>query len=127
MRNIAIAIGLILVSAPAYAASSATGSWDVVVTAVQGVFPSTVTFEETDEGYAITVDDAALGPREASDVTVDGDSFSFTRTLDFGRGPEAYVYSGTVEGDAMTGAVDSSIGAMTFAGTRKTPEPAAAP
>lgn len=120
MRNIAtLAIGLALVSAPAYAASPVDGSWDVVLTAPQGVFESTVTFQETADGYAVTVIDAASGAPEASDVTVEGDSFSFTRTLDFGRGAEAYVYSGTVNGDELSGAVASPIGAMTFTGARQ--------
>lgn len=120
MRSIAIAIiSVILIGAPAFAASSVTGSWKIVVTAIQGTFPATITFTETDEGFAVTIEDGgAFGKPQISAVSVRDKDFSFTRTMDFGEGPIAFVYSGSVNGDTMSGKVESSVGPMTLTGTR---------
>jgi hypothetical protein len=95
------------------------GSWKIVVTAIQGAFPATITFTETDDGSAITIEDGgAFGKPQISAVSVRDDAFSFTRMMDFGQGPIAFVYSGRVHGDTMSGKVESSVGPMTITGTR---------
>jgi hypothetical protein len=121
MRNIAIlALGAALVGAPAFAASPVVGVWDTVATTAQGNFPATITIAETDDGHAVTIDDGGtFGPSQISDVTVDDDSFSFKRMLDFGQGPTEFTYSGIVDGDSMTATANSSFGPTPITGTRK--------
>jgi hypothetical protein len=123
MRKFAFAIamvGLNLIGASAYAASSVAGSWKVVVTAIQGVFPGTITFTETAEGFKVTVDDGGtFATAPISVVSVSDKEFSFTRMMDFGDGPKPFVYSGKVDGDTLSGKVESSVGPMTITGTRQ--------
>jgi hypothetical protein len=122
MRKFVVAIALVgvtLIGASAHAASAVTGSWKVVVTAIQGVFPGTITFAETAEGFKVTIDDGgAFASAPISAVSVRDKEFSFTRMMDFGDGPKPFAYSGKVDGDTLSGKVESSVGPMTITGTR---------
>jgi hypothetical protein len=62
----------------------------------------------------------AMPPMEStiSDVHVDGNTFTFKRSLTTPQGPMELAYNGTVTGDALTAQVASSFGNIPVTGTR---------
>mgnify|MGYP000462919371 CR=1 FL=1 len=124
------------ISAPALAADSpVVGTWATVADTQMGKFEATMTVAETDGGYSVDIVDAPMPPppgapggpesapppmeSEISDVVVDGSSFSFKRKLTTPQGPMELTYTGTVDGDALTGEANSDFGAIPITGTRQ--------
>lgn len=114
-----------LLGAPALAQSA--GTWATTATTPQGTFTSTWTLVDG-ETDTIEVADApppgapaGAPPMEStiSDVVIDGGAFSFKRVLTTPQGPIELSYTGTVDGDTMTGSATSSFGAVPFTGTRQ--------
>ncbi len=133
IRFAALILGASLFSAPAMAQDSAVvGTWDTESVTDFGTFASTMTVSEGANGYMIAIVDAPMpapgggGPEAApppmestiSDVMVEGDSFSFTRNMTTPQGPMELAYTGSVDGDALTGQVVSSFGPIPMTGTR---------
>lgn len=117
-----------LLASPALAQESpVVGNWKTVVATDMGNFEAMMTIAESDAGYTVDITDipAAGAPpmpemeSTISDVVVDGASFSFKRQLTTPQGPMDLTYSGTVEGDTLTGTADSSFGAIPINGTRE--------
>lgn len=126
IRFAALAAGLSLIAAPAFAASPVVGTWATVADTDFGRFEATLTVAETADGYSVEfVDVPAEGAppvemeSEISDVKVDGANFSFTRKLTTPQGPFTLAYTGTVDGDALTAQANSDFGAIPVTGTRQ--------
>ena len=110
----------LLASGTAFAESSLEGTWETVVQTPQGAMQATMTVAETEEGYAVTIEETPpLGPSEISDVVIEGDTFSFTRALSMAQGPMNLAYSGEVDGNELTGTVNSDFGPIPLSGARK--------
>jgi len=81
---------------------------------------------KTQDGYTITaklIGAAAqqglpeAGPGE--DIVLDGDHFSYKRTLSIGGGKLVITYSGVVSGDTFTGTADlGALGKVPYTGAR---------
>lgn len=133
MRKIAfaaLAAGVSLMAAPAFAAGSPVlGTWNTVAKTEQGSFEATMTISEANGGYTVEMkekpmtgpDGAAMPPMASkfSDVKVDGSNFSFKRSLNFGDMPMDLTYSGSVNGNNLTAQVNSPMGAIPVTGTRQ--------
>lgn len=132
LKKIAFAAALAGASfaAPAFAAgSAAVGTWDIVAETQMGKFESTMTVAEAGGAYAVDIQDKpATGPdgsampampSKVSDVKVEGNAFSFKRTIDFQGQAIALSYSGTVDGDKLTATANSDFGPTPITGTRK--------
>lgn len=132
LRKIAFAAALAAASpaAPAFAADSpAVGAWDIVAETQMGKFESTMTVAEAGGAYTVAIEDKPMtGPdgqampamaSSISDVKIDGNAFSFKRTIDFQGQAIALSYSGTVEGDKLTATANSDFGPTPIIGTRK--------
>ena len=124
----ALAFAASIFAAPAMAQDSAVvGTWDTEAVTDFGTFASTMIVAEGDDGYTIEMIDVApeagaAAPPESesaiSDVVVDGDNFSFKRSMTTPQGAMDLSYTGAVEGDALTASIASDFGAIAVTGTR---------
>jgi hypothetical protein len=135
MRSIATALAIaasaMVLSSPAIAqASPVIGSWATVAATPMGDFKATMTFAKTNDGYTVDIKDvpmagsgapppgAAPPENKTSDVVVDGNTFSFKRSLVTPQGPLDLTYTGKVDGDTLTGEANSSFGPVPISGKR---------
>lgn len=125
----ALAAGASLMAMPALAQSSpVVGTWATAVD-VQGMkIEAEMTISQAPNGYAVAIKDGPMpgAPADAppmestiSDVVVDGSKFTFKRALTTPQGPMNLTYTGTVDGDKLTGEVGSDFGPIAMTGTRK--------
>lgn len=125
----AVAMGsAVMLSAPALAqASPVLGSWETVLDTPVGELKSTMTFAQQSGAYTVDIKDAPMpgapegaapAPSAVSEVMVNGAKFSFKRSLETPQGAIALTYTGTVDGNALTGEANSDFGAVPMKGTR---------
>src|SRR5262245_36130233 len=88
------------------------GEWTATAEAPGGGVSETITAVKTDKGYAITAK-LVLPPPEGipeagpgTDIVLDGDKFSYKRSISTPDGTLVITYSGVVSGDTFTGTVD---------------------
>ncbi len=130
IRFAALALGASLLATPAWAQGSpVVVTWNTEAVTDFGTFAATMIVVESADGYSVEIiDQAPAGGAQAgappqmessiSDVTVDGSTFSFKRSLDTPQGPMELSYTGSVDGDALTAQVGSSFGNIPVTGTR---------
>tara|TARA_B100000745_G_C20111323_1_gene380352 strand:+ start:734 stop:1135 length:402 start_codon:yes stop_codon:yes gene_type:complete len=113
MRNLSITLLLSAALASPVAAQDLTGTWEISTQGGRGG-PQTSTLVLAQDGETLTGTlTVSLGGRggrgggpqelEVSNGTVDGNSFSFIVTLSFQGNSFDLNYSGTVDGDEMSG------------------------
>jgi hypothetical protein len=112
--RIAAALMLVLVAAfaaPAFG-QSFVGEWTATAVTPGGNVSETLTVVKTADGYTIKaklVGPVPEGTPEAgpgTDIVLDGDKFSYKRTLNTPDGSLVITYTGTVSGDTFTGTVN---------------------
>ena len=122
------AAGLLAVAAPAVAQGSpVVGTWATEAKTDFGTFKSSWTVAEAGGAYTIEVVDAPMeggpgGPppeSTISDVKVDANTLSFTRSLQMEQGPMNLKYSVTIDGNALSGQATSDFGPIPITGTRQ--------
>lgn len=112
--RIAKALMLVLVSAfaaPAFG-QSLLGQWTATAVTPSGNVSETLTVVKTANGYEIKAefvgpvakDTPQAGP--GTDIVVDGDKFSYKRTVSTPDYTAVITYTGTVSGDKFTGTVN---------------------
>ena len=94
------------------------GAWALTSEGRQGSNHSVLTVEQTEDGYTGSIA-GRRGTREVSDLTVDGDSFSFTFMMRAPMGLIELTYNGTVSGDTLSGSISTPVGDRPFSGTRE--------
>ena len=125
MRNRA-AWGLVvvatLVAAPAFG-QSFIGEWTATATTPGGEVSETLSVVKTADGYAITA--KLVGAPEGTptagpgkDIVLDGDRFSYKRTIATPDGELVFTYSGVVSGDKFTGKAEVSGFEVPYNGVR---------
>ena len=117
MRNTkALALVLVLALRAEAAAQAPSepflGEWTATVATLGGDVSETLTVVKTDKGYAITAK-LVVPPPEGSpeagpgtDIVLDGNKFSFKRTVTAPDGSLVITYTGVVSGDTFAGTVD---------------------
>jgi hypothetical protein len=91
---------------------SFVGEWTATAEAPTGNVSENVTVVKAGEGYAINaklvVPDPNGSPEAGpgTEVVLNGDSFSYKRTLVLPQGSIVITYTGVVSGDTFTGTVD---------------------
>ncbi|MGD2134016.1 MAG: hypothetical protein PVI23_14575 [Maricaulaceae bacterium] len=120
-KLLATAAAVAFAGAPAFG-SDVLGSWETTVDTPDAVYEATVTITEADGGYAIEWTDTGAAamdlPSEFSNVEIGDNSFSFLRSIDFQGTAFEVTYSGTVEGDTLTGTAASAMGEAPMTGSR---------
>ena len=107
---------LVALLAPAFATEAHTqsflGEWTATVETPGGGVSETITAVKTDKGYAITVK-LVEGPPEGvpeagpgMEILLDGDTFSYKRSITTPEGTLVITYAGVVSGDTFKGTVD---------------------
>ena len=124
----ALVAGATVLAAPAYAQSSPVlGAWTTKVDVGGTIVESTWTFAQSGSAYTIDIKDGPFpgAPADAppmqsviSDLVVDGGTFSFKRVLTTPQGPFNLSYTGSVDGNTLTGTVNSDFGPIPITGTR---------
>jgi hypothetical protein len=110
-------------AAPAFG-QSFVGEWKATAKAATGEASEIVTVVKTKDGYAITAKlvGAAEGTPEAgpgTDIVLDGDRFSYKRTVTIGNDSLVITYTGVVSGDTFTGTVElGAFGSVPYVGER---------
>jgi hypothetical protein len=108
------ALGLVLVAAfaaPAFG-QSFVGEWTATAVTPAGNVSETLTVTKTANGYEIKAKLVEPGPEgtpvagPGTDIVLDGDKFSYKRTLTTPDGSLVITYTGTVSGDTFTGTVN---------------------
>jgi hypothetical protein len=112
--RITAAVFLVLVAAfaaPAFG-QSFVGQWTATAVTPAGNMSETLTVVKTAGGYEIKAELVGPVPEGApqagpgSDIVMDGDKFSYKRTVITPDGPLVITYTGTVSGDKFTGTVN---------------------
>ena len=110
-------------AAPAFG-QSFVGEWTATAKAPTGDASEIVTVVKTKDGYSITAKlvGAAPGTPEAgpgTDIVLNGDRFSYKRTVTIGNDSLVITYSGVVSGDMFTGTVQlGDFGSIPYVGVR---------
>ena len=107
---------LLALVAPGFAtearAQSFLGEWTATAETPGGGVSETITVVKRDKGYAITVKLVEAPPEgtpeagPGTDIVLDGDKFSYRRSIPTPNGTLVITYTGEVSGDTFTGTVD---------------------
>jgi hypothetical protein len=128
MRIVAV-LGLVSFMAfasPAFG-QSFVGEWKAAAETPGGKVYEMIKVVKTADGYAVTAKlvEPLPGSPEAgpgTDIVVDGDRFSYKRTITTPDGPFVITYSGVVSGDTFAGKVDlGGLGSAPYNGERIKP------
>ena len=93
-------------------AQSFLGEWMATAETAGGGVSEKITAVRTDKGYAITVKLVEAPPEgtpeagPGTDIVLDGDKFSYKRSIPTPNGTLVITYSGVVSSDTFTGTVD---------------------
>ena len=122
---------LVALLAPVFAmearAQSFLGEWTATAETPGGGVSETLTVMKTDKGYAVTAkligvpeDTATAGP--GTDIVLEGDRFSYKRSIPTPNGPVVFTYAGVVSGDRFTGTAGMAGFEVPYTGVRVTRE-----
>ncbi|HVF42710.1 MAG TPA: amidohydrolase family protein, partial [Pyrinomonadaceae bacterium] len=110
---------------PAAAAAAASpssaglsGTWSLSATLNGQPVSSTLTLEQQGSRLSGRISTDSFGTGEITDGSVSGNSFRFSTNLDIGGQSISLSYEGTLDGDRITGTVQTPRGPLPFTGTR---------
>ncbi|HEY7673318.1 MAG TPA: hypothetical protein VIC71_13975 [Gammaproteobacteria bacterium] len=102
-------LSLAALAAPAFG-QSFVGEWTATATTPGGDVAETISVVKTDDGYTISAKlvvptgNPEGGPGQ--EIALDGDNFSYKRTVSFPGGEVVLTYVGVVSGDTFTGTAE---------------------
>ncbi len=115
---IAGAAAALLLAVPAQAQDvDITGKWESTRETQQGTMTTTFTFEQ-DGGKLTGTLGSQRGDMEISDGTIEGNKISFKMVMTRGDRTMEMAYSGTVEGDTITGTMQTPRGEQPWTAKR---------
>ncbi|NKC01673.1 MAG: hypothetical protein GKR90_24665 [Pseudomonadales bacterium] len=115
-----LAIFLVLSSVAASADSDLIGQWQLRVEGRMGIQTPILTVREADGKFSGSIG-GARGQLDIETITATGNQFSFPFNMTTPRGEFNLLYSGTRDGDSLTGKVETPRGPVPFTGKRKSP------
>ena len=117
IQNGFLAIALaVLVGCAAGGPPPAVGSWAVEMNTPLGALPATLTINEDGTGE---MGAQGMGSAPISGITFDGNMVAFTAEVDAQGQSLVLEFSGTVDGDSISGEFDSDFGAFDVSGSRQ--------
>jgi imidazolonepropionase-like amidohydrolase len=99
-------------------AASLAGTWTLNTTLGAQEITSTLTLEQQGSRLSGRVETEGFGAGEITDGSVNGASFRFSTTGDFGGQTVSLTFEGTASGNRMSGTVTTPRGALPFSGAR---------
>lgn len=81
----------------------------------QGVIEFTMTINENGTGRI----ESMMGNREISVINIEGNNFGFKTTIETQMGKMPLTFKGAVDGDNISGTIDTRMGSLPFSGLRK--------
>ena len=110
------------VGAPTFA-QSFVGEWTATATTPGGEVSETLSVVKTAGGYAVTaklvgVPEGTPTAGPGTDVVLEGDRFSYKRTIQTPDGDLVFTYTGVVSGDKFTGMAEVSGFQVPYNGAR---------
>ena len=123
LRQMFAVVGLVLVSSfvpvPSEAQAQMVGNWELSSQGPRGGDQTmTLGVEMNDGELTGTLTLQRMGEHKLKDVSVDGAEFSFSVTLSMRGNSFEQEFSGTVDGDEMSGAISGARGQRVFTGKR---------
>ena len=114
-----LAAALATVATAAFA-EGLVGTWTLTGEGRDGQpVSSELTVTKTEDGYAGNIVGPQGGQSELNSIEIDGNSFSFVRPIEGPMGEMDLDYSGTVDGDTLTGEVEVMFQSRPITGVRK--------
>jgi hypothetical protein len=110
-----IAMVLVLTSCAA-AVNPSVGAWNITMNTPVGAMPAVLTLGADGNG-SMTAD--GLGEAPISGITYNGAAVNFTTSIDAQGQQLTLTFTGTVDGDALSGEFGSDFGAFGVTGTRQ--------
>lgn len=117
-------VSLLALASPAFS-QSFVGEWTATAHTQGGDTSEVVTVAKVKDGFTVTsklVVDAPAGSPQAgpgTDVVVDGDHFTYKRTITSPGGSLVITYTGVVSGDTFTGTAEfAGLGSVPYTGVR---------
>ena len=123
LRQVFAVVGLVLVSSfvpvPSEAQAQMVGNWELSSQGPRGGDQTmTLVVEMNDGELTGTLTLQRMGEHKLKDVSVDGAEFSFSVTFSMRGNSFEQEFSGTVDGDEMSGAISGARGQRVFTGKR---------
>ena len=118
-----LTLGAVAFAAPAQQPSF-IGEWTATASTPGGDVSETVTAAKTEKGYSITAKPAVPAPEGApeagpgTDIVLDGDKFSYKRSINTPDVMIVITYEGTVSGDNFTGTAELGGFKVPYTGVR---------
>ncbi|MCZ6459723.1 MAG: hypothetical protein O6766_10210 [Gammaproteobacteria bacterium] len=97
-----------------------TGTWILTIDTPRGVRHPSLVINKDGDSYS-GVYNSLRGPIDIEAISRDGDSFAFPLVITVPIGDIEVNYRGTINGDAMTGSVQSPRGEVPFTAKRSEP------
>lgn len=114
-----LATTLAIIGTTAFA-EGLVGTWTLTSEGREGQPVSAeLTVTKADDGYAGNIVGPQGGISELNSIEIDGNSFSFVRPVEGPMGEMDLDYSGTVDGDTLTGEVEALFQSRPITGVRK--------
>ena len=111
-----LAMALALLVGCAASTPPAVGVWAVEMNTPLGALPATLTINEDGTG---TMAADGMGSAPISGINFDGNALAFDAEIDAQGQTIVLEFSGSVEGDSMSGEFGSDFGAFGVTGTRR--------
>ena len=99
-------------------ADGLVGTWTITTTNPEGPTVSELVLTKTEDGYAGVIS-GPRGTAELLSITTDATSFSFIITMQTRLGALELLYSGTIDGDTLTGIIETPIDDRPIIGVRQ--------
>ena len=111
-----LALALTVLVGCAASTPAGVGVWSIEMNTPLGAMPATLTMNEDGSG---SMEADGMGGAPLSGITFDGNSVAFSADIDAQGQSITLDFSGTVEGDSLSGEFGSDFGAFGVTGTRQ--------
>lgn len=111
-----LVVSLALLVGCAAGTNPAVGAWDIQMNTPLGDMPAVLTINEDGSG-SMSAD--GLGSAPLSGIMVDGNAVNFAAEVDAQGQTLVLDFSGTIDGDSLSGEFGSDFGAFGVTGTRQ--------
>lgn len=99
-------------------AANVSGTWEITIETGQGTFEGTASLEQSEDGTVGGTFSSQMGEMDVESGVVSGEEFSFTLTVSAGGEEMELSFTGTVEGQEISGTGSGPFGSFTWEAER---------